>query len=222
MHAWMERLSEYLDGGLSGEEAAALEDHLEACAECRAALRGLDAVRERAARLEPAAPARDLWPGIMARLHPRAAESGAQARRRRTFVLTVPQLAATALVLASTGALAAWLAVGQTGRAPAFTAGASAGVGAATLASLPSAPAALGLERAVAELQVAVREGRDELDPETVRVLERNLAIIDAAIADIRAALEQDPTSLYLNRTLATALRRKLDVLTAAATAAAI
>ena len=43
--SWSERLSEYLDGGITGEEVVALERHLSECEACRTALAELRAVR---------------------------------------------------------------------------------------------------------------------------------------------------------------------------------
>jgi hypothetical protein len=62
-----------------------------------------------------------------------------------------------------------------------------------------------------------LEQRRPTLDTATVAVLERNLAIIDAAIAESRAALERDPDSVLLNRQLHNALGRKVQVLRTAA-----
>src|SRR2546422_667922 len=65
------------------------------------------------------------------------------------------------------------------------------------------------------ELQGALVEGRrtGRLDSTTVRILERNLATIDTAIAQARRALAADPGSAYLNHHLADTMRRKLELL---------
>jgi hypothetical protein len=73
-------------------------------------------------------------------------------------------------------------------------------------------------ERAVADLERILVEQRDELDPGTVMVIERNLAAIDAAIREARTALDADPANQYLNSHLADARRRKIDLLRHAAT----
>jgi hypothetical protein len=72
-------------------------------------------------------------------------------------------------------------------------------------------------ERAVADLERVLVEQRDELDPGTVMVIERNLAAIDTAIREARAALDADPANQFLNSHLAEARRRKLDLLRHAA-----
>jgi hypothetical protein len=61
-------------------------------------------------------------------------------------------------------------------------------------------------------------EQRDELDPRTVMVIERNLAAIDEAIRQARAALDSDPANTFLNSHLADARRRKIDLLRHATT----
>jgi cation diffusion facilitator CzcD-associated flavoprotein CzcO len=48
-------------------------------------------------------------------------------------------------------------------------------------------------ERLDRELASTLAASRDRLQPETVEKVERNLAIIDAAIAEIRQALAEDP-----------------------------
>ena len=65
-------------------------------------------------------------------------------------------------------------------------------------------------DRAIAELQSTLDQGRKSLDPETVRVLEENLAAIDRAIEQCRRALDADPSNVYLNTHLAEARQRKL------------
>jgi len=74
---------------------------------------------------------------------------------------------------------------------------------------------------AVRELELVLAEHRDRLDTATVRVIEESLATIDRAIAEAVAALGEDPANPYLTGHLATAMRRKLDVLQQAAALAA-
>ena len=66
---------------------------------------------------------------------------------------------------------------------------------------------------AIADLQQSLEAGRAKLDPETVRVLEANLAVIDRAIEQSRRALADDPMNVYLNSHLAAAKKRKLALL---------
>jgi hypothetical protein len=68
-------------------------------------------------------------------------------------------------------------------------------------------------DQAVADLERVLSELRDELDPRTVVVIERNLAAIDQAIREARAALDADPANTFLNSHLADARRKKLELL---------
>jgi hypothetical protein len=70
----------------------------------------------------------------------------------------------------------------------------------------------------VADLERVLEQGRGTLDTTTVRVIERNLALIDRAITDARRALAADPGNTYLNAHLARTMRRKIDLLRQAAT----
>lgn len=70
----------------------------------------------------------------------------------------------------------------------------------------------------IARLRHVVNRRRNDLDSATVAVLEKNLHIIDDAIAQCRKALEKDPSSSYLNESLTEALDNKVQLLRAAAT----
>jgi hypothetical protein len=70
-------------------------------------------------------------------------------------------------------------------------------------------PDAVGLADGLEELEAALLEGRGTLDPNTLRLLEKNLAVIERAIAESRAALEVDPGNDYLERHLRNALESK-------------
>jgi hypothetical protein len=96
------------------------------------------------------------------------------------------------------------------------------GQGAARLSGLPSGPArtpadvpeeASEYARDVAQLRALVAERRSELDSATVAVLERNLELIDRAIAESRAALQRDPASEFLADQLARAMTKKVAIL---------
>jgi hypothetical protein len=68
-------------------------------------------------------------------------------------------------------------------------------------------------DRAVADLEAMLRDQRDRLDPRTVVVIERNLAVIDDAIRQAQEALDADPANTFLNSHLADARRRKIELL---------
>jgi anti-sigma factor RsiW len=218
MHdAWQERLSDYTDDGLDPAERASLEAHLEGCDSCRAVLRDLRRVRERARALPDRPPERDLWPGIETRI--------LGARDVRRFSFTLPQLIAAGVALALLSGGAAWLLrlgpgvgsrtdriTGPAGRQALTAASGGSGSG--------SVPTESEYESAVSELKRALAAGRGKLDPTTVRTLESNLAIIELAIDQARHALESDPANPYVRDHLAETMRRKVELLRRATTLA--
>jgi hypothetical protein len=225
---WTERLSEYLDGELPDGERVRAERHLAECAECATVLAELREVVASARLLPDREPARDLWPGIRSGLTPRGAAGatgatgaiGATAgrwwavrggRRGVGVVLTVPQLVAAGVALVALTAGGMWAAVGRAD-------GPVAGGGVAGVAGVASEPASVAqlvaaFEPAMAELEQEYAQRRDLLDPETIVVVEKNLTMIDAAIAEVREALAQDPASRFLSGHLSENLRRRMNVL---------
>lgn len=214
----VDQLSEYIDGELDSRTHAEVERHLAACADCRTVAMELRAVAGRAGSLVDAPPQQDLWDGVAARIGARAAGrvTPFEARPRRRFSFTLPQLAAASIVLMVLSGSMVWLAKSGDPRAdfPAISAGRG---DASDRAGLPAvAPASLAdrhYEGAVEDLEQTLERGRAQLDPETVRVLEQNLQSIDAAIEQCRQALEKDPANAYLNNHLAAARQRKLALL---------
>ena len=69
------------------------------------------------------------------------------------------------------------------------------------------------LDGELTRMRRLLAERRQTLDTATVRVLESNIAIIDHAIAESRAALARDPASDLLNRQLSDALGDKLELM---------
>jgi Putative zinc-finger len=74
------------------------------------------------------------------------------------------------------------------------------------------APAIQAYDKEIASLRAALRN-RNDLDSATVAVVERNLRVIDAAIADSRRALARDPHSRFLGDQLARTLDQKVELL---------
>lgn len=216
---WLEKLSEHVDGGLPPEETRALEAHLAGCAECRQALADLRDIVTRAHELGPVEPERDLWPGIadaISRAQVLAFPGTRSRHAPRGLFLTVPQLAAAGLVLALVSGAATWWAgpgvgartLGAGGADPlAQAAGATATLVAEELAPAPD------LARELASLEAVLEQARSRLAPNTVRILEKNLGVIERAIQESRRALEVDPGNEYLRQHLDRAYRDKADFL---------
>ena len=201
---WITRLSEYIDGELDSTEQAALEAHLATCGQCYAALADLREVVARAKSLKDREPAKDLWAGIRAGL-----TQGSETRRHapvsRRLSFSVPQLlaASIALVLLSGGGV--WLALPQrsTGQAEEQR----------PRPRIDPIGWTQSTDVAIAELQVALDQNEKRLDTTTVRIVRKNLAVIDRAISEARMALRNDPGNAYLNLHLANTMRRKVELL---------
>lgn len=80
----------------------------------------------------------------------------------------------------------------------------------------PSAEATYDSE--IAKLRAVLSYRRRDLDSTTVAVVDKNLKIIDDAIAQCRLALQKDPASRYLMQSLNDALDSKVQLLRTAAT----
>ena len=159
-----DRIDDAIAGRLAPAELAQVEAHAATCAECRADLEAPQTLARPLAQLPRAIePSAAVWDGIEARIRP--------ARRR-----IVPAIAA-ALVLMAASSAATVLIMRD---APSDVAAAVPALEADYIEQAAALSGVLGAER-----------GR--LAPETIETLERNLRIIDQAIADSRAALEADP-----------------------------
>ena len=210
---WVDRLSEYLDGELSGRERRACEEHVSRCADCAAVLDDLCHIVARAERMNtPIEPGRDLWPGIAKRLAP--GRAGKPASRLPMLIGRLrPQLAAAAVIVAACLAMVMWFLHVRPERPV------------QEVTTRPSSsPAALNEPDREYEMTVAnlhrEAHARLTLDPHLVEVLDENLATLDAAIATYRDALAADPGDPQLRTRLDGARQKKLEVLQQAVTLA--
>ena len=155
-------------------------------------------------------PAKDLWPGIAARL-------GESPQSVRSFGW--PMALAAGLLVAAVSALLTWglvrepaPATPQFARVPADPAIVPVNYG--TNAAL--SPAELAARD---ELLVQFRQRIDGLSPQTRDVVLRNLAVIQQAANEIDAALAEDPASGLLNQLLHDTYRRELQLYSKVVTA---
>jgi hypothetical protein len=207
-----DRLDDYLDGALGEREFQEIELHLHGCESCREQERRLRSLLAQAAALpRELAPARDLWPEVAKRLGHR----GLLAFSPRPGALRawLPGALAAAALLAL--ALAVTLrdrVVSVPRQASSEPSGVSRPVGTSA-----DTTGVLGAERdyasAAAALLAALESRREQLSPETMAAVEKDLLVIDQALADIRKALAKDPGSGALNHLLVSTHQRKVKVL---------
>lgn len=208
-------LDDYVDGLLPEETRAAVEAHLAGCEGCREAVRGLRSLLDGLASLpESVAPERDLWPEVAGLLDAGkvvAVDFGGAGRRAARFRWAKLAAAAVVLMGLSSALTAFWM--GRQAEAPVALAPAP------PVAAVPAELRAFEVtySTTIEELSLALHERREALSPETVRVIERNLAIIDEAIRTSRAALAADPGNRELLRTVTAMYAEKVALLQRAA-----
>jgi anti-sigma factor RsiW len=208
-------IPDLLDGTLSDTQRALYDAHVADCAECRLLARDLAGIRDDAAALPTFSPSRDLWSGIEARIETPVVEMNARSRAIGRW--TTRQFAAAAAVLIAVTAGGTWMVAT---RSPAVTTLPIAAVPAARtdLVSVADQKGIATYEGEIAKLHDVLATRRGELDSATVTVIEKNLVLIDKAIAESKAALAADPHSAFLAKNLNRAYDTKLDLLRSAAT----
>lgn len=72
-------------------------------------------------------------------------------------------------------------------------------------------------DREIARLRVLIEQRRNQLDPVTVAIIERNLQMIDGAIAECKKAILRDPASRFLIESLNQSLQTKVELMRTAA-----
>lgn len=244
-HEMQERLEGFLAGTLMPAEARLVEAHLTGCEECRREKEALARLLARAAELPRGiTPPRDLWPEIAARLETKpivlpggvvhapgtreisAGETPVISLEERRAVRAplrvawttwaVRAAAALLLVVLSSAITVMVMRQGQDGpqlvqQVPPATA--RPGV----TALVAFGPTEAEYIRTADDLAAVLDSRRDSLSPETVRIVEENLRIIDRAIAEARAALEADPNNVDLTHMLGGMYQQKVEMLQNAA-----
>jgi anti-sigma factor RsiW len=208
-------LQELVDGTIGSIRRAELQQHLATCEDCRAMLVDLERIRDAAASLDPIEPPDRVWLQIAGRLRQqgRIQEAPRAAARRRY----APALAlAAALVLAIGASLL--VIVSRTRQAPAPAPAATRTATAPDAAAVQAAAneveeAQRKLEQAIGHLQQVADASLQAMDPKTAATLQKNLSIIDQAIAEERAAVKAEPMNVPARESLFEALKQKVILL---------
>ena len=197
--------------GESPAASAAATRHLALCGDCRADVDRIRALLAHAAALpRELDPPADLWPDIRRKMHaPRAAPFGfGRGLPRRAYVWLA---AAAILLIAASSALTTLILRG--GDKPVAAGhderGGSDSLGAAAQFRTVSDE----YDRMDRDLAALLASQREKLQPETIEKVERNLAIIDGAIAEIRQALAEDPNNRALQQLLKASYGQKAALL---------
>jgi len=201
-------LDDYVDGARAASRPAdvrlaAFEAHLPGCLRCQALVADFSSIRRTAADLDEMIPPPRLWAKIAASIDADAQMPWWRRTFGDAFSAWVPVAAAAALVLLVAGV--AWFST--TGRAvPPQVASTTPAVTAVT-------PAEQNYEEAIAGLQQLADAQKPSIDPMTLAVLQKNLAVVDRAISESRAALMNEPASAVAQESLLDALDTKVALL---------
>jgi anti-sigma factor RsiW len=211
---YLNSIHEAVDGTIGSIRRAELELHVDTCDACRALLADLQRIHDAAAALPVLeAPART-WLQIAGRLRQegRIAAAPALAGSTRSYGVWLAAAAAVILVVAS-----AMLVIPRFTRAPAPQTAAAPGnpADSRTVETVQNQvdAAQQQFEQAIAELEKVAKANQQALDPATSATIDKNLGIIDQAIAENRAAVSAEPASVAARETLFQALRSKVALL---------
>lgn len=206
-------LDEYVDEELSPDERLRVEHHLAGCSACRRATDEIRSLVDAASKLPRAiSPVRDLYPGIRSRIERHDVATSADGAAVPVRRIPWMALAASLLVVAIAGSTALWLRDGAD-RTPLGVTPTGDAMLAAHDGTDPLEAAVQEYAEAAEVLLASIEERRDRFSPETLSVLEKNLAIIDGAIEEVRAALETEPSSHGSTLVLAAMHEQKVELL---------
>ncbi len=218
------RLTEHVDDELANDERAGIEQHLMSCAACRGVADDLTRLRDTARALGPIEPPSYLWLAVAGRIRTNANPD------RTDLVPPSPAAGnhevwkgmaiAASLVLTI---LAAYLATRPTwpARPPALSTSTTSAPEAGNATAGGSVESVADdvrqgearYDSAIQQLETLTKTTAANLTPDVAATLQRNLTVIDQAIAESRTALQQQPDSEPARESLFEALRRKVGVL---------
>ena len=210
------------DGTMDDERRAVIAAHLTICWNCKADVahltKALPVMRQTS---EPTAPVDELWSGIHDRIEqgkivslgaptPESPPAVAPKQRRISWLWLAPAGIAAAVVIALFA-----LPAKRTGDArQTTTMVADTGT---TLVSVVDSSYAY--EREAQVLLDKLQLQRALLRPETAQALDRDLHVVDVAIAELKDAVTRDPLNPALRQLLAASYRQKVDLLKRASNA---
>ena len=210
---YLNAIHEAVDGTIGSIRRAELELHVDTCAGCRALLDDLQRIHDAAAAL-PALEAPDrAWLQIAGRLRQegRISDTPSPGTARRAYAIWLAAAAAVILAVASAVLV---LQRSPASAPPSASAPGNAGDDRSVQAVQNDVDAAQQqFEKAIAELEKVAKANQEALDPETSATIDKNLGIIDQAIAENRAAVTSEPASVAARETLFQALRSKVSLL---------
>jgi hypothetical protein len=221
MHPNEEVLNEFVDGTLADAGRAEVERHLESCADCRAIVHDLRELAGSARTLEPREPPVRVWTRLERAIRleggPPRREDGFRSAAARLSASRYlwPALAAAAVVVLAVSITLVRFArpAARPGGAPAETAASTAAAADAQSVEAELRQASEHYEKAIRGLEQIARTEQGALDSQTAATLQKNLATIDQAISESRAALRSQPNSEPAQQSLIDNFKTKIALL---------
>jgi len=212
---YLNSVHELVDGTIGAIRRAELEQHLDGCDACRALVSDLQRIRDAAGALPEMRPPDRVWLQIAGRLRQegRITTAAEPERTRHSYVAWLA--IAAALVIAAGGAVMLLIPRPTTPSQSAAPAAQNSGAPVRSVETVQNEvdAAQQQFEKAISELEKVAKANQQALDPGTSATIEKNLGIIDQAIAENRAAVKSEPASVAARETLFDALRQKVSLL---------
>jgi anti-sigma factor RsiW len=204
-------IGDYLDDTLSPSARAQVDAHLAACVACRGLVADLREVGRAVAALKPVNPPARAWARIAAALahaQPTGRPVASPARRPAEAGRYVTWLAAAAALVLATFV---GLRIARSVEGPAATSTTESATAQSVEAELVQAER--HYQRAINGLEQIANAGKGTLDARTTATLATNLAVVDQAISESRAALNAQPESEPAQASLLENLKTKIALL---------
>ena len=215
-------LNDYADDALGSRERTQVETHLESCASCRALVDDLRNIARTAATLDQREPPARAWTRIERAIE--LESQGARAGVARGFQPSGSRADRLARLkgsryrwLAAAAAIVIATVVGLRYAAPR---NAQSGTSSAPSAEVTSQAVEAELraaeehyDKAIKGLEQIANTEKGALDTQTAATLQKNLAVIDQAISESRAAVRMQPTNEPAQQSLLENFKAKLALL---------
>jgi hypothetical protein len=214
-------IQELVDGTIGSIRRADVEAHMETCADCRALLADLEKIRDAAAALGDMAVPDRAWLQIAGRLRQegRIHDLPSPERAHGPWRYTILAIAAgLILVVAASLMLLLRPAAGTNAPAPTtaaapVTTGTTPDQASFEVVQSEVDQAQKQMELAITHMEQITKANTQALDSKTAATLEKNLGIIDQAIAENRAAVTSEPSSVAARGRLFETLKQKVSLL---------
>jgi anti-sigma factor RsiW len=218
MHPNEDLIHGYVEDALSAGDRQELERHLETCADCRRLAEDLAEIRRVAASLELREPPARAWSRLERAIELEAGALPKGARDASSRYGNLAWLAAAAVLVLATVVGIRYGTRTRPAGPPADAPVAQGGGAPAPQASAEAVEAELRAaeshyDRAIKGLEQIATSDQNALDPKTAATLQKNLAVIDQAISESRAAVRAQPSSEPAADSLMENIKSKLSLL---------